>query len=181
MNARLRSILLTASIITTGFGAVLYSSCAEDKCAALVCANGSVCQDGGCICPSGYEGALCETTNRDRFLRIWQVTEDGSLSAPAQYTVSVEKGSGITDVIIKNFNNYFPDNVNAHVKGDTLYIDPQTVTGGSSVTGIGYLTDDKYYGTNGKMVVKYEVKNSNGILNDYGLEAGDTNPSIWNK
>ena len=182
MNAKLRSILLTASIVTAGFGAILYSSCAEDKCKAIVCANGSVCNEGGCICPSGYEGAQCETVNRDRFLdnnRPWQVSEDGSLSAPAVYPIVIANGDGITQIVIKNFNNTFPLDVKARVKGDTMYIDPQTLSG-NTVQGIGYITDDKFYGRNGRLVVRYEIRTSNGILNDYGFEPGSTNTSIWN-
>jgi hypothetical protein len=179
MNVRLRSFLLTAFVVTAGFSAVTYTSCSEDKCKAIVCANGSACSDGICICPSGYEGPRCETVNRDRFKGIWNVHEDGSYSDEANYPVTVENGNGITQVVIKNFNNYFSQNVNARVKGDTLYIDPQ-VLGGSEVRGIGFLTEDKYYGKNGRLILKYQVTTGT-IVDNYGFQAGSDNPSNWTK
>ncbi len=186
MNTRLRSVLLTASIITAAFGAVTYTACTEDKCKAIVCANGSVCKDGACICPSGYEGAQCETVNRERFLDNWVVVEDGTISAPANYTVSVERGSAITEVAIKNFRNYFTANVKARVKGDTLYIDPQDIPAAnnqtSTVEGKAYLTDDLFYGKHGKIVLRYKAT-TNGLVDDYGTDAtnSDSQPSRWHK
>ncbi|MEO6831044.1 MAG: calcium-binding EGF-like domain-containing protein [Chitinophagaceae bacterium] len=184
MNARLRSILLTATIVTTGFAAVFISSCAEDKCKALVCANGGVCNQGACICPSGYEGPQCETDNRTRFLNgtksSWNVQEDGSESPETQYPISIVNGDGPTQILIKNFNNFFPEAVKARVKGDTMYIDPQTFPSGS-VVGQGYIMDDKYYGVDGQMIVRYQTKDTNGIVNDYGYNPGATNVSVWTK
>lgn len=186
MNTRLRSVLLTASIITASFSAVTYTSCSEEKCAAIVCANGSVCNEGSCICPSGYEGSRCETVNRDRFLGNWSVVEDGTISAPANYSVVVEKGSGITEVTLKNFRNYYTSNVKGRVKGDTLYIDPQDVpaSGGqtSNIEGKAYLTKDQFYGINGKLVVNYRATTS-GLVDDYGFDANnaDSKPSVWHK
>lgn len=186
MNTRLRSVLLTATIVTAAFGAITYTSCTEDKCKAIVCAFGGTCQDGACICPSGYEGAQCETVNRDRFLGDWSVVEDGTISASADYSVIVEKGASITEVTIKNFRNYYTDNVKARVKGDTLYIDPQDVSAGGGVTntveGKGFLTDDLYYGKHGSIVMHYQVRQPGGT-DDYGFNESDPNskPSRWHK
>jgi hypothetical protein len=66
----------------------------------------------------------------------------------------------------------------ARVKGDTMYIDPQTISG-ATLQGIGYIIEDKHYAKNGKLILKYEVKSSIGILDNYGFEPGTTNPSIW--
>lgn len=34
-----------------------------DKCEGKACANGGTCQEGVCVCPTGFEGANCETKN----------------------------------------------------------------------------------------------------------------------
>jgi hypothetical protein len=187
MNTRLRSVLLTASIVTAAFGAITYTSCTEDKCKAIVCANGGTCKDGACICPSGYEGAQCETVNRERFLGNWNVDEDGTISANAVYPVIIEKGASITEVTLKNFRNYYTANVKARVKGDTLYIDPQDIPAGPGVTntveGKAFLTDHLYYGKRGEIKMRYQVRQPGGVVDDYGFDENNPNSkaSIWTK
>ena len=178
MKARFKTILLSALGAMTAFTAVTFSSCSEDKCKAIVCAFGGVCTDGQCLCPSGYEGPQCETISRVKYKGIWVVTEDGSFSNAAQYSVSVEEGENITELRIKNFRNLFTDNVQAFVKGDTLTIPNQTVNG-STVRGFGYIVDDKFYGKNGKIILRYIIKDQNGQIDDFGVDGGD--PSLWNK
>jgi hypothetical protein len=186
MNTRLRSVLMTASIVLAGFGAITYTACKEDKCKAIVCANGSVCKDGACICPSGYEGAQCETVNRERFLGNWSVVEDGTISASVNYNVTVKAGSAITEITIQNFRNYYTNDVIARVKGDTLYIDPQVVPAGggatSTITGKGYLTRDIYYGEHAALILRYSAV-TNGITDDYGSDENNPGsfPSRWHK
>jgi hypothetical protein len=178
MNTRLRSVLLSASLVIAGFSAVTFTSCQEDKCKAIVCANGSVCNEGYCLCPSGYEGPRCETVNRDRFLGIWNVKEDGSISAPAQYTVVISKGDAITQVKMKNFRNFYTEDLVGTVKGDTVNF--QQTLNGSQVQGTGYLADDPFYGLNGRMTVRYKITTPTGQTDDYGLE-NPVNPSEWTK
>jgi len=178
MKSILRTVLVSATIALTGFTAVTYTSCTEDKCKAIVCAYGGTCNDGVCTCPSGYEGPQCETINRERFRGIWQVNEDGTLSNAAQYAVSVDPGADITHVQITNFRNYLTANVVAHVKGDTLTIDAQAVNG-NTVEGYAVLSDDVYYGDHGRLTVYYYIQDANGTIDRFGFGGGA--PSKWNK
>lgn len=179
MKARIKSIVLSAFGAIAVFSAVTYSSCEGDKCKSIVCAYGGVCTDGQCLCPTGYEGPQCETVTRERYLGTWVVTENGSITDAAQYTISIEKGDNISELRIKNFRNLFVNNVSAFVKGDTLYIPQQTVDH-YEVIGNGYITDEKYYGDNGRLVVRYKVTDvNNNQTDDFGVDGGD--PSLWNK
>jgi len=178
MKARFKTIVLSALGALSVFSAVTVSSCNEDKCKAIVCAYGGVCDDGDCTCLQGYEGPQCETVNRNRYLGSWVVTENGTITDAAQYTISVERGDNITELRIKNLRNLFIDDVHAFVDGDTLYIPQQTVNN-HTVFGNGYIIDDKYYGDYGKLVVKYRVTDANNFTDDFGIDNGD--PSLWNK
>ncbi len=178
MKARFKIVMLSAFSALTAFTAVTFSSCKEDKCKAIVCAYGGVCSDGMCLCQSGYEGNQCETVTRQRYLGVWHVTEDGTYSTATQYSLSVAPGPNITELRIKNFRNSFVDEVQAFVKGDTVTI-PNQVVNNQTVRGFGYIVDDKYYGTNGKIILRYLVRSQDGITDDYGLDGGDA--SLWNK
>lgn len=182
MKARLKTFLLTSLGSIALFSAVTFTSCNDDKCKAIVCASGGVCNDGDCICASGYEGNQCETETREKFKGIWYVTEDGTLSTTAQYTISVEavaEEAKTTEVTITNFRNSFTRPVNAYVKADTLYI-PQQVINGNTVQGIGHIDDDPTYGIHGILTLRYSVKDVNNITDDFGLTpAGKA--SVWNK
>lgn len=179
MKARLKTIMLSALGALTAFTAVTVSSCNEDKCKAIVCAYGGVCSDGMCLCLSGYEGNQCETITRTRYLGVWNVTEDGTYSNATQYPLSIEGSPDkITEIRIKNFRNSFLQDVHALVKGDTITIPDQTI-GERSVKGFGYIEDDLKYGVNGKLTLRYMVREPNGIIDDFGVDFGE--PSLWNK
>lgn len=179
MKARLKTIVLSALGAISVFTAVTVSSCKNDKCKAIVCAYGGVCTGGTCVCPTGYEGPQCETISRDKYLGVWVVSEDGTLTDAAQYSVSVNKGDNITELRIKNFHNLFVQDVSAYIKKDTIYVPQQTVDNIYTVSGNGYIIDDKYYGKNGKLVLKYIVTDNAGNVDDFGINSGD--PSLWNK
>ncbi len=176
MKARLKTIILTAFGALSVFTAVTVSSCNEDKCKAIVCAHGGVCSDGACQCPDGYEGPTCTIVNRDRFLGIWKVTENGTITTSASYTISIEEGSSITGVEIKNFRDKFLGRVSAYVQGDTLYI-PEQVVDNHKVLGSGFLEFEPPYGNNGELTVKYKVTDENQHIDDFGIDNGSA--SSW--
>jgi len=184
MRIKMKSFLLTSFSVLALASVVYLSSCTEDKCKAVVCAYGGICNDdGSCTCAIGYEGERCETVTRDKFKGAWSVTEDGTSSNPAVYAVSVENGNAIDEVLIRNFNNEFNSEINANVKGDTIYIPSQPMQVGEetkTIEGKGYAVPEAFYDLHGKIILSYKVVSEDGSVNDYGTGKGD-NPSIWTK
>ena len=179
MKSPFKTILISAFGAMAVFSAVTYSSCEVEKCKSIVCANGGVCSDGFCLCPTGYEGPQCETVNRARYIAPWTVTENGSITDAAQYSISIVAGDNISELKIKNFRNLLVGLVKAYVQGDTLYI-PQQVVDSQEVIGTGILEDDKFYGRYGKLTVRYKITDlRTGNTDDFGIEGPDA--SLWNK
>jgi hypothetical protein len=184
MRNQMKTFLLTAMGVFAIFSTITLTSCSEDKCKATVCAYGGICnEDGSCTCQTGYEGERCETITREKFKGAWRVTEDGTSSNPQQYAISVENGTNINEVVIRNFYNLFNPLVTATVKGDTIYIAPQTITVGEdtkTVEGKGYVIPEAYYDLHGKIELAYRVTSSDGSVNEFGL-GGANNVSVWTK
>lgn len=182
MKVRFKTILFSAVSTLVAFFAVTYTSCTPDKCKEIVCAYGGACNNGTCICPSGYSGTQCENISRDLFTGVYTVFEKGSAETAAQYTLSVVNGATVTDVVIKNFNNSIVDPVSAYVSEDSLYIPTQTVDG-KIITGNGVLTQSENYAQNATLTVRYQVVDSATMkVNDYGYNPADNSaPSLWNK
>ncbi len=182
MNKPLKTILISALATVSAFSAITYTSCNRDKCKTIVCANGGVCNDGACNCPSGYGGPTCETTSRDKFLGEWQVFEKGSNTNASQYSVSVAPANIVTDVVISKFYNYFVANIRGTIVGDTIYIPNQQLEG-KVVFGKGYIYTDVTYGQYGNISLSYEViDTATNVPDDFGYYAPDGSaPSQWNK
>ena len=186
MKTPLKTLLISSLVTFAAFFSVLYVSCNRDKCKTIVCANNGVCNQGTCICPSGYGGNNCETILRQKFIGNWQVFEKGSTTLASQYLLSVMEGPKITDVIIKNFYNYFNPSVIkgyvAGVNGDTLYIPNQQLMG-KITFGVGYIYTTTTYGQFGQISMSYEVVDTaTNIPNDFGYYPADLSaPSSWNK
>lgn len=183
MRFPFKTILISSIATIAAFTAVVYTSCNRDKCRTINCAHGGVCNDGACTCPAGYEGTNCETIMRNKFLGNWHVLEKGSITLAAQYPVSIEPTTLITDVVIKNFYNYFKTPVKATVKGDSIFI-PNQQYEGKVLFGIGYIYSSTTYGQYGGISLRYEIiDTATQRVNDFGYnEALDhSKPSQWNK
>lgn len=182
MKALIKSIVYPAIGVLALFSAVTYTSCNDDPCKAVACAYGGTCNDGECICPSGYEGTSCEVVVKDRYLGTWTVFEDGTVTDAAQYEVNIRSGETPTDVKISNFYNRFGANdlVNARIDGDSIFIAQQKVNG-YSIEGWGWFdwVEEDYYPDAGKLTMYYTITNSDGKTDDFGVNGGM--PSEWNK
>ncbi len=181
MKARLKTIFLSAISVISAFSFVTLTSC-DDKCKTISCAYGGICNEGKCLCKSGYEGPQCETLMRKKFLDTWVVTETGTITDSRQYSLVIEGQDGNeSGVRIKNFyNNNLSAPVNAFVRnGDTLTIGLQTIDK-YSIVGEGWIQDEKYYGDNGQIILRYKITNNEtGEIDDFGYDRGE--PSLWNK
>ena len=155
-----RQIALSALVTLGTFGAVVYStSCNKDKCSGVTCQNGGTCNNGDCVCTTGYEGTSCETLSRAKFVKSWSASDliTGGTS-PLAYTASIAAGTGsdVTQVII---GNTFSDNfftvgpITATVNGSTITIPSQNPDANKySLSGTGTLA-------NSKITWTYTIKN----------------------
>jgi len=178
----IKTIFLSALSTIVAFTAVTYTSCTPDKCKSVVCAYGGVCNEGSCICQSGYEGAQCEFITRDKFLGVYQVVETGTITDISHYTVSINADpNNVTNVTITNFYNSITTSVTGYVKGDSLYIPQKTYNNNTlTVQGYGYIQQEgTTYAQHAQLTLYYSVVNAKGVVNDFGTAAGS--PSIWNK
>lgn len=183
MKAFLKPLLLSAGIAAGLALAVTYSSCQPDKCKAIACAYDGTCEEGMCKCKPGYEGSNCETITRKKFIGLWSVREEGSVSPLRQYPISITGDSTVTNILIKNLYNYFNgSSVRAYVQGDTIIIPNQQLMG-KVVFGKGYLTSVGS-GINNTLIVRYEVVDvATQLVDDFGYyEAIDNSkPSVWTR
>jgi len=87
-----KTIVACALVTVTVFGMIIINSCTKTKsnpCANITCYNNGTCDNGTCICPSGYTGTYCQTAtnstitlNNQTFTPIY-VTVNGSTSTIA--------------------------------------------------------------------------------------------------
>lgn len=64
----IKSTLIAVLAFLAISSTVFLNSCAKDPCNDLNCQNGASCNDGSCICPTGYEGAECDITAASKFV-----------------------------------------------------------------------------------------------------------------
>ena len=181
MKTCLKSIVLSALSAIVVFTGLTISSCDPDKCKAITCAYGGVCDGGQCTCATGYEGNQCEKITRDKFTGTWSVTEKGTLTNPALYTLKIKDGGAVHEVAIENFYNLFPSGVEvyAYVSNDTLYI-PRQEQFHRTVEGRGYLQPNVNEEEDASIEMHYYVADSaTHKVNDYGWDEGQ--PSLWDK
>ncbi|MCD6064341.1 MAG: uncharacterized protein K0R82_2252 [Flavipsychrobacter sp.] len=55
-----RTLLFAVVCTISAFAIVTYSACTKDPCKKANCLNGATCDDGRCVCPTGFSGIHCE-------------------------------------------------------------------------------------------------------------------------
>lgn len=133
------NLLFVALVGALTFG---LSSC-TDACKDVVCENSGTCVEGVCDCATGYEGELCATEMRAKFIGTYNTTigvacdSTGSANI-TDYPVSISNSSAAVTKILVNIGSVIVADVNED--GNTFTIASQTVdgytyTGTGSVTG----------------------------------------------
>ncbi|HNB81048.1 MAG TPA: hypothetical protein PLP34_00770 [Chitinophagaceae bacterium] len=135
----LKNIAL-ASLLTLGaFSLTLFTSCDPDPCEDIVCANGGTCTDGTCACPAGYEGTLCETLSRTKFLGVFTGNETCTLGTDT-YSITCTANSDDTKFNIQNLYNQSSVTAIASANGNAFTIPSQTVMAGTVAVGSGTIS-----------------------------------------
>lgn len=91
----LKSVLFSVLLVCFAFFAVTYTACKKESkrpsCAQLNCINGGACNNGVCVCPTGYTGTYCEQEIvlpdpcKDVVCQNGGTCVDGSCFCPAGY------------------------------------------------------------------------------------------------
>jgi hypothetical protein len=118
----IKQIALSAILTLSAFCAVLYTSCSKDACKGVTCYNAGTCSGGTCTCPTGYEGANCQTL---AIIGSWTGQDVCSSGGPYNVTLSVASSSAdTTRVLITNPGGF---GTNVQIIG-VLSSDGRTVT-----------------------------------------------------
>ncbi len=140
-----KTILSTSFVVLSIFAVTLFScnksgddGPAPVKCGTIYCTSGKICVNDGCVCPDGTYGDNCELKKIDNFLGVWLVTEKGSSSNAAQYSIQITAaGNDASKVNIQNYGNRMIAKVTATFTVDSLTIPLQTLDGRWEVMGNG--------------------------------------------
>lgn len=97
--------LVTVSLLAAVIGTTFITSCEPNACDGINCQNGGSCGHGECNCPTGWEGSLCETKKRDRYIGVYAGYMYCDNGAPTIDTVSIaaaDRGILSVDVYVKS-------------------------------------------------------------------------------
>jgi len=114
-------------ILKTLFVLTVFAASCSDPCDDVVCQNAGTCIEGVCDCADGYEGTLCETEVRAKYLGVWSGDLPCSESTFIPTVLQIEKGGEINDLLLTTFSNRIT--VTATVVDSKFSFDKNGVTG----------------------------------------------------
>lgn len=63
---KLKTVIVASLIVFISFAAILHTACnKKSNCKNVVCLNQGTCNNGICICPTGFVGTTCQTKTCD--------------------------------------------------------------------------------------------------------------------
>lgn len=118
------------------FVVLLLSNCTASRCDLVDCNNGGVCEDGTCICETGYYGDFCDQTWISRFIGTY-IGE--SKCVERQFNSTFQRQTS-TSGIVKNFENT-GDGLDVMMVNQ-LRFEFEEMLAGNKYTGYGVLQSD---------------------------------------
>ncbi|MBX7053054.1 MAG: calcium-binding EGF-like domain-containing protein [Flavobacteriales bacterium] len=119
------------------FVALALLSCNKDNtdpCENVVCQNGGTCTEGTCYCTAGYEGASCETEQRNKFIGSYSTTQLCDTIQDHYFFTITSSGTSVSNVVVGNFGG-IGGVLLASINGSEMTIPSQTI----SSAGVSYL------------------------------------------
>ena len=135
---KIKNILVASILTMSAFTATIMTSCNPDACKDVICSNGGTCTDGTCSCPSGYEGASCETLSRTKFIGVYSGSETCTVGTDT-YSITVTSNS---DNVKFNVQNVYNQGFTAigTANGNAFTIPSQTIGTGTTASGSGVIS-----------------------------------------
>jgi hypothetical protein len=113
-----KQILLTLSLFGVVVGGSIVTSCEPNSCDGVTCFNGGSCGGGICTCPSGYEGAQCQTRKIDRFLGTYAGFTTCDHGAQVIDTVTIVEGTGGPGSVEVFYRSVYPKLLQGYVSNN---------------------------------------------------------------
>lgn len=149
------------AIVSLMFGMFMFQSCTDD-CKDVTCLNGGVCEEGTCICATGYEGEDCAIEMRTKFIADYNVNDN----CEGTYTSAITASStGIEKVLISNILGPDGDKLIATVNGTEITVPKQIL---KNTTGAAWELEGKSTGviTNNQFTIVINFKEVGDAVGD---------------
>ena len=104
---------------------LILSSC-SDPCDDVNCQNGSSCDDGTCLCKTGYSGNNCEIENRMAFIGTWKGMDVCSGENPVTIELLISASADAVDKVNLSLTNGI--SFEGTITSPTTLLIPQGVT-----------------------------------------------------
>jgi hypothetical protein len=146
-----KQIVLGVILTLGAFTTVTYTACNKDECKDVVCQNGGTCSGGTCTCPTGYEGAHCDTLSRTKFVGVY-VGDESCTTGTDHYSITLSAASNNLQLTYQNVYNASYVGT-CTMTGSTTFSFSGTGSTGAIFSGSGTLTGNQ-------LKVTYNISNA---------------------